>query len=329
MTVISGVRRVGKTSLLQVGLNDLEIPYVIVDFRNINPRSRESLYRGVESSINNFFERNESIWSNIKSKLSNISGVSVAGTGINLSWEDEKTDLSSLFKKLETYEVVLTFDEVQSLRGPIGKDFKGILAHLYDYSDLNIILTGSEIGLLYDFIGVENPDAPLYGRDFNEIKLNKFNEEKSLEFLKSGFNQVEKNINEELLVKAVNNLDGIVGWLVMFGKRSIQNEPSEKILKEVLKEAKRLSKNEFQNFLSNKHSAKNRYELVMQAISSNKKRWKEIKNYLEKKEKQTISDSVLSRILNNLKDATFIKKKEDGRNIYYEITDPVLRKCYE
>ncbi len=329
LTVISGVRRIGKTSLLQVGLNELQIPHIIVDFRNINPRSKESLYRNIESSINNFFKKNEGIWNNIKEKLRNISGIQIAGTGINLSWGDDRTDLSTLFKELETYNVVLTFDEVQSLRGPIGKNFKGIIAHLYDYSELNIILTGSEVGLLYDFIGIEDPDAALYGREYKEIKLKKFNKETSQKFLKKGFKQTEKEINKELLEKAVNNLDGIVGWLVKFGRKSTQKEPSKETLQEVLEEAKRLARNEFEGFLSNKHSAKNRYKGVMESIAKNENKWKEIKTHLERLENQTISDSVLNRILTNLRKASFIKKVKNGRNIHYEITDPILKQCYQ
>ncbi|AEC52253.1 Prokaryotic ATPase, AAA superfamily [Pyrococcus sp. NA2] len=117
LTVITGIRRLGKTSLLLVGLNELNLPYVLVDFRGVNPNSRMDVYKRIESAINTFFRENRGIWEDIKEDLKNISDLKVLGFGVSFSWEEEKTDLISLFRELEGYNVVLAFDEVQYLRG--------------------------------------------------------------------------------------------------------------------------------------------------------------------------------------------------------------------
>ena len=164
LTIITGIRRLGKTSLLLVGLNELGLPRILVDFRGVNPNSRMDVYKRIESAVNAFFRENRGIWEKIKGNLKNISGLRVLGFGVSLSWKEGKTDLIALFRELERYNVVLAFDEVQYLRGPVGSEFAGLIAHLYDYSELRMVMTGSEVGLLHDYLGVDDPSAPLYGR---------------------------------------------------------------------------------------------------------------------------------------------------------------------
>ncbi|WP_240922725.1 hypothetical protein [Thermococcus sp. Bubb.Bath] len=68
-----------------MGLNELEIPYLLVDFRGINPNSRMDVYKRIEGSLNEFFRKNKEVWRALKDNLKNISRVSVMGFGISLS----------------------------------------------------------------------------------------------------------------------------------------------------------------------------------------------------------------------------------------------------
>ncbi len=329
LTVITGIRRLGKTSLLLVGLNELSLPHVLVDFQGVNPNSRMDVYKRIESAVNAFFRENRGIWEEIKGNLKNISGLRVLGFGVSFSWKGEKTDLMTLFRELEKYNVVLAFDEVQYLRGPVGSEFAGLIAHLYDYSDLRIVMTGSEIGLLHDYLGVDDPRAPLYGRYFHEVSLSRFTPEQSMDFLLKGFGQVSISPPERLVQEAVERLDGIVGWLVLFGRKAMERGLSMRLIDEVFEEAKALAMSEFENFLEKRTAARKRYIEITRAVAGGKRTWEEIKEYLERKEGKTISDSVLARLLKALVDSSFLEKVREGRNVYYIIHDPILEACFK
>ncbi|WP_342764644.1 hypothetical protein [Thermococcus sp. Bubb.Bath] len=66
----------------------------------------------------------------------------------------------------------------------------------------------------------------------------------------------------------------------------------------------------------------------MKAVAHGKSRWEEIKEHLERAEGRSISDSVLSRLLKALVDSSFLEKISEGRNIYYQIPDPMLESCF-
>lgn len=68
-----------------------------------------------------------------------------------------------------------------------------------------------------DFLGIENPESPLYGRYVKEIYANRFGRETSLGFLRSGFAELGIEVNEDELDETYERLDGIVGWLTLYG----------------------------------------------------------------------------------------------------------------
>ena len=283
--------------------------------------AREAILRLIEGSEHGSVYR---YLFRMRRELKKVVGVQVLGSGISLSWGEKRADLVELLKTLEDYGVVLAFDEVQYLRGPIGREFAEILAYLYDHSDLRIVLSGSEVGLLYDFLGVENPRAPLYGRYFREIRLEKFDYFKSRDFLVKGFEQVGLRVKREVVDYACEKLDGIVGWLVYFGLKCLELEPSENVVEEVLEEACKLSLDEFEKFLEKHKPGEKRIFEVARAIATGKRTWSEIKKHLESVERRTIPDGSLNRILKTLIKASFVEKVVEGRNVCYRVADPVL-----
>ena len=325
LIIIKGIRRSGKTSLIRVVANELKTPYIIVDLRLVNGKSRRDLYNRFQLALNDFFKRNSSIFDKLKEGLKVISGITVSGVGISLSWRNSDT-LYSLISVLEKENFLIILDEVQEIRGPIGMELAKLIAHFYDYGKTRFILTGSEIGLLYDFLGVEDPDAPLYGRIYHEIELSRFTKEQSVEFLKRGFKQLNINVEEKILYSITDKLDGIVGWLVKFGviASKKQGQINEGLIDAVLTEASRLSLNELKHFLDKRPLAKKRYTIILKAIANGKNRWTEIKKELEENEKKEIQDASLARYIDSLLKSSFIEKIEKGRNIKYKITDPVL-----
>ncbi len=322
LTVVTGIRRLGKTSLILVGLSGR--PSVIVDLRGV-AQARRALYKRIEFALNQFFRSHRSLWDRVRDKLRVVSGVEVLGVGVYLSWGKGETDLAALFRSLEDYEVVLVFDEVQYIRGPMGRELAETIAYLYDYSDLRIVVSGSEVGLLYDFLGLENPRAPLYGRYFREVRLAPFTREQSIDFLRRGFEQFRVDVPEDVLEEAVEKLNGIVGWLVYFGLRYIEKRGGDGVVEEIVEEAGRLALEEFIKFTRKHLPADKRMLEVAKAIARGQDTWTSIKRHLEDVEKRTVPDMTLSRTLKALLKSSYVKKIVEGRNIRYVIADPTLK----
>ena len=90
------------------------------------------------------------------------------------------------------------------MRGKLGYEVLALLAHSYDYcKNISFILTGSELGLLYDFLRLDDPSSPLYGRHIEEVRVGRFNADRSLDFLERGFQQYNMKTSRETLEYAV------------------------------------------------------------------------------------------------------------------------------
>jgi len=97
--------------------------------------------------------------------LSRIEGISISETGIRF----KERDINSLISVLHALEgKVLVTDEAQELRRSRHR-FDSMIAYAYDHLDLKI-LSGSQVGLLYGFLRVDDPEVPLYGRPFKEVR---------------------------------------------------------------------------------------------------------------------------------------------------------------
>jgi len=338
--ILTGFRRSGKTSLLKVGLNLLNKPYILVDARgiSINPSLRD-LYILLESGINDLINRSKHLVEKLLSSLSMVNGISIHGLSVYFKWRGKnKLLLHQLFDNLNYFaemkikdKVIIAFDEAQYLKGVIGKYLLSAIAHAYDYNEnLIFIFTGSQVGLLHDFLGVDNPKSYLYGRHMSEIKLGNFSKNLSLEFLREGFKQINLEVPEEILEYAYNCLDGIVGWLTEFGYRAYEaGNVSKEIVDQVVEIGAKLVREEFQKFIEYRGEARSRYEAILKAIAIGKNTWSQIKQYLEEIEGSHIPDISLKRLLDTLIKASYIEKQVDGRNITYKITDPLLRETYK
>ncbi|MFA4702165.1 AAA family ATPase [Pyrococcus kukulkanii] len=310
LIVITGIRRLGKTSLLRVALNEAGREYVIVDLRGINPRSKRDLILRFQYGINESLRK----FSRIKDYLKFVEGVEIAGLRVKLSWKSPET-LYEVLSSLQERGVVIAIDEVQDARGPVGKELASAIAHFYDYGSSTVILTGSQVGLLYDFLGVENPRAPLYGRVWHEVKLERFSREESIEFLKLGFSQVNLTPPGWFLEEAVETLDGIVGWLVKLGVIAMREGFTRQVITRMLEESSKLVLEELNSFLAKRGRAREKYMELLRAIAQGKDTWDELKETLG------VGDSSLAKLLDNLAKASFIEKV-GGR---YRIQDPVLK----
>ncbi|MCX8200809.1 MAG: ATP-binding protein [Candidatus Caldarchaeum sp.] len=328
LILLLGMRRVGKTSLLKVALKEWGQPYLYLDLRALADGgfSKVVFYRLLSDELT----RVQSSWDRLRFFLQKVRGVQVAGISVELDWRRNGMTISSLFRKIDEWlesegkNMAVAFDEAQLLRdmrGGKGRiDFRKFLAYCYDnLRHVKFVLTGSEVGLLMDFIGAEDPSSPLYGRYREEIVLQKFDRETSLEFLRRGFREHGFEPSPDVLEKVVDVLDGVVGWLTYYGYTAVYEKKfDENILEKVVDQAKRVTENE----LSKVFQRSRYYKHVLRAVGMGYGEWAAIKRAAEAWSGVPISNAHLTRLLHGLEKLSIIEKK-DGK---YVFTDPIVAK---
>ncbi len=300
LILVLGIRRIGKTSLLKSFLERWNGIYI--DMRGVSKTSDlyERLSRGLSVNIGK-----------LRRFLEGIRGIKVMGLEIELKWRGrDSISLLGLLEELNKFgeRFIVIFDEAQLIKPPVSIEIKNAIAYTYDHlENITIILSGSEIGLLRDFIGIENPDSPLYGRYSYELVVERFPNNLAMEFMRQGFREAELEVDERVIEEAVELFDGIVGWLVFYGRSYIDGvrDPSrifELAVNIALREIERLSIRE---------------KMVLKAIGEGAKSWSEVRRYIMEEKGYVLPKSTLSRIIRKLEKMSIVKN--------YEFLDPVYR----
>jgi AAA+ ATPase superfamily predicted ATPase len=272
--------------------------------------------RGVYRSIELQERITDSINSSIgilKRILEGIRGISFAGFSVEIKWKgSDSISLVGLLSEInrKTNNFILALDEVQATKPPVSAQLKNLLAYGYDnFENINFIVAGSEIGLLRDFLGIERPDSPLYGRDIYEINVERLTREEAKEFLMRGFKEEGLNPPANIIEEALNYFDGIIGWLALFGRKYADGIRDLKDLKEIainlaLDELKKLSFRE---------------RLVLKAIASSSNSWVQVRRYIEEKEGITLPKATLSRLIEKMEKLSIVKD--------YRFLDPIYKEA--
>ncbi|MBS7645917.1 ATP-binding protein [Candidatus Bathyarchaeota archaeon] len=333
LILVLGLRRSGKTSLLLTALSELTNPSIVLDLRELYARGKATaldLTRILEKGLNALLKGFTGFRGRLLELLKGVRGVEVAGLSLEFRRVLREPDLSELLTLLDEAaqgrgeRVVLAFDEAQELRKVAGFRFDALLAHVYDHlRNLTVILTGSQVGLLYRFLRVGDPDAPLYGRAMSTVNLENLSREQSMEFLKRGFEQHGLPVGEKYIEEAVSKLDGSIGWLTLLGYRTVEAGSADRgMIEAVLEEASSLALEELTHFLNLRPTAKNRYENLLRAAATlGEAAWSSLKLALQAVEGRRINDRNFTAILKSLLESGFLTR-EDGK---YRISDPILR----
>ncbi|WP_456394815.1 AAA family ATPase [Thermococcus sp.] len=323
LILLLGIRRLGKSSLLNVVLSDSGLPYAKIDVRSLyfthGSIPQELLAKKILSSLLQSLPPSGKLRLGLANVLTSIRGIHLSGVQVEF---EKRPDLAEILEKINSWadkeesRVLLAFDEAQYFRLS-GIQYDGLIAYAVDnLPHLTFVLTGSEVGMLHDFLGFDNPKKPLFGRYAREITLERFSREQSLDFLERGFRELGVDIALPELERAVDRLDGIVGWLSMYGYlRGIRKLPEKDALNELFHRAQALVLDELSSLLS--HSR--RYGLILKAVAMGNTRWGNIKEYLEFKAGR-INDAKFSILLKNLVKYGYLDKSADG----YFIPDPVV-----
>lgn len=290
LIAVYGLRRTGKTSLIRVVLNSLKKRYLWIDGRDV--QSREELKARLLEETQ-------------KLKRFSLKKISIKGIELSLGLPKEGLDY------LNKHKITLVFDEAQLLKN-IHLD--NTLAYIYDnYPNIKIIISGSEIGMLANFLGKENAKAPLYGRAVHELHTYKLDKDKAVLFLHLGAKQIKIILKDNEISDAISNLGGIIGWLTKYGwfRRDYQHKEA---LRKTIDEGKYVAKDEFLKFAQR---AEKKYTSIIKVIKGGAY-WEEIKK------KTGISDKQLAAMLKRLLNYGFIEKRDK----LYHIADPLLEAAY-
>ncbi len=328
MISLYGLRRIGKTSLLQVFLKEVSDQFlsIFIDCRRFvhdGRVSKDDFDLSFVNAIKKTIKKEK-----VKNLFEMISKITVNGVEIDLS-KKSGMDLFTFLDKINAgleksgKKFIIALDEVQNLRfyGKGGKDILNLLAYIYDHlTNIVVILTGSEIGLLHDFLNSDDPQAPLFGRYIDEISLERFSKEKSVDFLSKGFDQIGFKIKAEEIEKAVALLDGIVGYLAMYGFIVYSKKDVSTALEETKIMAQKLVRKEIEEL---KQRSQN-YIHILKAISLGFDHFSKIKTYISSHNVR-ITDQTLSNGLSSLVKQGFLEQEYKEMSKIYTIPDPMIK----
>ncbi|WP_243671580.1 ATP-binding protein [Vulcanisaeta sp. JCM 16161] len=331
LIAVYGIRRIGKTSLVKAFLSDLSQPYVLIDVRQIyfveGNVNVGSLVRHVLDGFREFMGRNERFWEGFRDALRSIDWVRVGAGGVEVRLSRRsRMNLMELLNVIDGWcgrnstRFILVFDEAQYMRFSNVR-YDGVLAWAYDnLSNVTFIVTGSEVGALRDFLRIDDPEAPLYGRYIKEVYVDRFSKDASLDFLRRGFTELGVEVSEGELEEVYERLDGIVGWLTLYGYlRGIDKLGHREALDKVFNDGVKLVLSELDAVIK---PSRARYLAILNAVAHGLNTWSEIRRYVEVRTGE-VSDAVFNRLMKNLIRYGYLSKV----NNTYVIPDPVVTRA--
>lgn len=178
LITVTGLRRMGKSSLVRTALDESALPHFTLNgmaFSGASMIKKEDLLRMLEGQLNEAAENQRGWRKKLLDVLRGIRWLRVNSKPpwVHFEWERplkdfDFLDLVSSFRRLareNQTKFVLVFDEAQEFRKLVGYRLQPAIAYIYDdVNEIQMIVTGSQFGFLYDFLGSDDPDSPLYGR---------------------------------------------------------------------------------------------------------------------------------------------------------------------
>jgi len=331
LTLVLGLRRYGKTSLILTGLESSEMKYIYIDCKALSSNGMLGVDDFISlfiQSLEIFCRRYRSLRTRIYGFLERIRGISIGPLGISVN--TRRFNPSSLVDILYYIndlgeKIVFVVDEAQELRRMVRYSFDSLIAFIYDNMDcVNMVLSGSQIGLLYRLLKISDPDAPLYGRVYMEIRLGRLDPVLSREYLYRGYREYDIEPSEDLIDYVIGSVDGVIGWLAYIGYYTVQKRVySREAVDEVVENAYNIVLGELENFLKIHWMARDRYLALLETIASQKGvTWSQLYRAVESRIGY-VPKPTFNRLLKQLVDNGFIEK----RNENYWIADPILEKA--
>ena len=198
LTVITGPRRSGKTSLVNVVLQ--RRPHLTLNAMGWSAAS--DFVKELQSALQSFLENEKTAKNRVLEALKTVRGLQISSSKqVSISWQRKNgglsTDIAGIFRALAKQKeksgrsLILFVDEAQELFRLVGLDFASIMAAIYDdLPDIQMIVSGSQSGMVLKFLGIDDPKTPLFGRIFETVAMPTLSDQKAMEFLRKGFKAV-------------------------------------------------------------------------------------------------------------------------------------------
>lgn len=153
-------------------MNEIQFPNIVLDLRSLrNNYSLKDFYDILSKGISFNFDK-------LAEVIKNITAIKMFGNEAEIKWKGrDALTLSSFFDHINKKRIVIFLDESQRLRGPKSLEILNAIAHAYDYDrNITFIFSGSEVGLLLDFLKIDVPTSPLYGRYYYNLSIERFSD---------------------------------------------------------------------------------------------------------------------------------------------------------
>lgn len=308
IVALVGPRRVGKTSLMNVFYNQVKAPKAWIDGRIIeNPK------KDIPSVIWAVAETGQ------QKVLGKIEGIGVSAFGVGLDFRLGAAPAPGDFEKKvgKAGQIIVFIDEAQKMD---TKALANTLSYFYDrFPNVSFVISGSEIGLVDDILGTDDRDHPLHGRNIIRIKMERLARDRASEFFEKGFGQLGTGIKKDELAAALDELDGLIGWLALYGYKKGVVKSSD-ALKETLNIAAQVAASELSNFMKKRKAAK-MYLLILRHATGIS--WSELKARVERELGKGINPRTFSFAAEELIRYSFLEKRGDE----YHLSDPLLFKA--
>lgn len=307
LTVVVGVRRVGKTSLLNVVYNETKGLKLWLDGRIITDPKKElfaAIFETVRLGKPKIFGKIESL--------------NISAFGLGLDVKLETGSHAELERKIRAAGQICVFvDEAQRMD---IQDLADVLSYFYDrFPQVSFVISGSEVGLVEKILGQNDAEHPLYGREITKIVMERLDRNRSAEYLKTGFKQLGLKIEESEIEKAVDELDGLIGWLTLYGyERGIKR--SKDALGKTSESAARIAASELVHFFKRVKNKGLYLSILKNATGTS---WGELRLRSGKELGRRLNPNLFNFALGKLVIYSFIEKK--GEN--YGLADPLLQKA--
>ncbi|WP_243680241.1 ATP-binding protein [Vulcanisaeta souniana] len=283
--VILGPRRVGKTTVMRVVINELGGIYIDVS----------TIMGGLKGLGLRLIDEVKRL--NIRVKLN------LAMLQLDIE-RRPMVIIEGLIRELG--DVVIGIDEVQNIISP---KLPSLLSVAYNESRVRFIFSGSLVGTTR--LIMKSPPESL-GRPLIRFELRPFTREQSIEFLRISSRNCGINISDIEIENAVNEFDGIVGWLTYYGSLRSSGKSHPEAMEALRSIAREVIKDEL--------SKLGRYELVTyRALATlSRARWIEIKRLAESLIGHSIDDKTFTTGLKALVNMYMVREVERG---IYEVID--------
>jgi AAA+ ATPase superfamily predicted ATPase len=297
--ILLGPRRIGKTSLAECAVTKLGYKSILIDARD-NGNFEQALVKSLKEYEISF---------NVKAD------VKVPHLPVNIELDYNRKmhseNIDVLLKRVG--RLIILVDEAQWLHNP--RRVNMLLAYLYDtyYDKITFIITGSMIGVMRSIVD-PGPRSPLYGRAITKMEVKRWSSSVSINFLKSGTNELGLEMDDKTAVAIEERLDGLPGWLTLFGYNYNHLKDSNVALAETVKEAKKVVSEELKS-ISDLGIGTERLSQILAALA------KVPTKFTALLEETGFSNAVLARHLNTLERLGYVEKNADNG---YLISDPVL-----